>query len=70
MAPGHPNFEPAVWLDQWLRVGGLLVNVAGACLTLNLDGNQTEQQSLLSKLDSKRGRRALVRDEALRRLAR
>jgi hypothetical protein len=61
------QFDPDQWLDQWMMVGGVLTSAAVVCIVANLDGNSAGQQSLLSMLDAKRGRRADVRVAALAR---
>lgn len=61
-------WSPENWLERWRKVGGIQTGAAGhVALVADLDGNAAAQQSLLSELDSKRGRRDEVRDAALSR---
>lgn len=63
------SFDPDKWIDQWLIVGTITVHNGTVWVGYNLDGNHSEQQSLLTKVDAFRGRRAEVRNAALRRWA-
>lgn len=62
------QFDPAEWLERWLKVGAVQLGAAGrVALVADLDGNAAAQQSLLSQIDAARGRRELVREAALER---
>jgi hypothetical protein len=63
-------FDPADWLERWLKVGGIQTGAGGrVALVADLDGNAETQQRLLSRLDAEigRSRRDEVRELALER---